>query len=195
MASGEQRIVLRPSCVTCGAAIQFDVTDYEQTTTMSLRIKCPNEHYNEFAIRGRVILSHVGFGNVSDIDSYLDVPEHIKSLIKESYVCVNENLPIAGIGVVRRSLDELLYQLGFTQRNLGDKVTALGVRFNNDVNFLQTYPTINRRLSIFRTISDLGGFYLHAQRTSVFNIATSEVSSYLYVVEAGIKEVWPRRTP
>lgn len=162
--------------------------------TISDRYVCENGHTTEVSIRNEKIIFRNTIPAVeSDIDDFIDVPAHIKTIVKEAYKCSAYDAPIAGASVVRRLLDELLYELGCTQPYLGAKVTQFESLCNSDQNFRQSHATLYRRLPLFRTIANLAGYHAHAQEKPIINVVKSEFEEYLHAVEGAIKDKWPNR--
>jgi hypothetical protein len=188
------RRILQTNCGRCGASIKIDVTDFEPNMSIPNIYSCQNGHAHTVLIRGGKILSIQPHPIVeSDIDEFVDVPDHIRTLVKEAYRCSASDAPIAGACIVRRLLDELLYELGFTTRYLGEKVTDFESRANNDSSFRQTNDTICRRIPIFKTIANLAGYHAHAQQRPIVSVVKTEFEEYLHAVEGAIKDRWPNR--
>jgi len=187
------RRILQTNCGKCNADIYIDVTDFEPNMTITNNYRCRNGHEVTVSVRnGRIILI-TPLAIESDIDDYTDVPLQMKILIKEAYKCSVADAPVAGACVIRRLLDELLYELGFTRSYLGRKITAFETRCNNDQNFRTRHDTLFRRLEVFRTIAKLSSYHAHAQERPIVDVIKSEFEEYLHVVEGAIKEKWPNR--
>ena len=188
-----QRRILQTNCGECGDSIRIDVTDFHPDMLISNLYTCANGHRHTILIKQAQIISITPHPIIeSDIDNFIDVPDHIKKLVKEAHKCSAFDTPVAGAGVVRRLLDELLYELGFTQTYLGAKVSQFENRCNNSPSFRQAHETICRRISTFQTIAGLGGYHGHAQ-SRIVDVVKSEFDVFLHVVEGAIKNHWPNR--
>jgi len=197
MATRIEKKTLRTNCGKCGSSIKIDATFFEPNAAITSNYQCKNGHEYTISVRGaRIIWMSPSPIIESDIDDFVDVPDHIKKLVKEAYKSSAYDIPIAGACVVRRLLDELLYGLGCRKKYVGSKVTEFETKCNNDPVFKQNYLTLFNRLSTFRTIASLGGYHAHAHGSPIVNVIKSEFDLYLHAVEASVKEKWPnRRSP
>jgi hypothetical protein len=195
MSGRPQRRIIRTSCGKCGGDIRVDITDFEPSIAITNSYRCENTHESTLYIRnGKILAVSLCPAVESDIEQFADVPDHIKTLVKEAYKCSAYDIPIAGACTVRRLLDELLYDLGFRNNFVGSKVTAFETKCNNDAPFKQTNETVFRRLAIFKTVAGLSGFHAHAQGTPITAVIKSEFEQYLHAVEGAIEDHWPRRS-
>jgi len=193
MPGRQRRTIIRTSCGKCSGEIRVDITDFEPGTVVTSSYQCQNTHESTLSVRnGRILAVSLCPAEESDIEQFADIPDHIKTLVKEAYKC-SAYISVAGACIVRRLLDELLYDLGFHHTFVGGKVTAFETRCNNDAPFRQTNETIFRRLAIFKTVAGLSGFHAHAQGTPITAVIKSEFEEYLHAVEGAIKDHWPRR--
>jgi hypothetical protein len=128
----------------------------------------------------------------SDVDQYIDVPDHIKDSLKEAYVCKNSKVGRAGACVVRLILDDLLHTVDCHQERPYAKVVHLEGKCHNDLAFSQQHASLCRRVDIFKTIASLAGYYAHGQM-KIVNVSPGEFELYLKAVEAAVKDRWPTR--
>lgn len=189
-----QRTTVMFNCGVCNAVVSIDVTDYHRKATVTDIYTCQNGHSATISIREGKIISRMT-QKTSDIEEYPDVPDYIKEIVTEAYTCSGLKVPKAGASLVRLLLDDLLYELGFTQGMCGNKVAALDNRCRNDAGFRQNHGTLCRRVSLFRTIGSLCGFHVHAQGRPITEVIQTEFDGYLVAVEGAVKERWPRRNP
>lgn len=193
MPHAPERRILQTNCGECDDPIRIDVTDFDPDALITNLYTCPNGHRYTIFIKQAQIISITPHPIIeSDIDDFVDVPDHVKKLMKEAYKCSAFEVPVAGVSVVRRLLDELLYDLGFTQKYLGTKVRRFQDRCNNDPGFRRAHGSLCRRISTFQTIAGLGGYHGHAQ-SRIVDVVETEFDVFLHVVEGAIKNRWPNR--
>jgi len=133
-------------------------------------------------------------GQTSDIDGYLDVPSHLREIIKEAYICLSEEAPKAGTCAVRLVLDDFLYEMNCKADRPLQKVQELESRCKKDSSFEIQWRSICRRIDIFKTIAGLGGYHAHPQK-NITNVLDSEFMAYLRAVEGAVTDYWPKRSP
>lgn len=175
------------NCSNCHELVEVDISSFEISLVITDHYYCSNNHKTELKIKGGKIIDKKTEIQ-SEIDKFPKVPDHLKILIKEAYVCQNAKTGKAGAMMVRLILDGLLFEMSYQERMVGEKVTHL----SNDCAtqpFKTNNDTLCRRIPIFRTISDLSGYHAHAQ-SNILDVVDSEFAQYLFTVEGAIKEKW-----
>lgn len=188
------RNIISTNCGICHTPINVDVTNFASGITIENNYNCQNGHIHTCSIRDGAFLDVSQTVTQSDIDTYQNVPDHIKDIINEAYMCQSWELTISGACVVRRLLDELLYHHGFDGRQVGTKVSQLQKRCNESARFERSHPSLCDRTGVFRTVADLAGFQAHAQGYQPINVLLGDFNMYLYAIETEIKTMYPEVT-
>ena len=178
------------NCSFCSKPIEINISAFHPGMSVSVPYYCENKHKTTFNLLSGKIIG-VDPREESDIVQYSNVPDNLKEIIREAYICKAEKASKAGMLMVRLMLDGLLWELGFQDRYVGDKVIKFEQKCNSDSSFKQQHKTIWSKIDVFRTISKLAGYHAHAQ-PDFFSVQQSEFETYLYIVEGAIKDKWPK---
>jgi len=175
------------TCSNCSELVEIDISAFEPSLAIKDYYFCKNQHKTELIIKNNKIFDK-NTGIESDIDTFPNVPPHLKTFIKEAYACQNAKTDKAGAMITRLVLDGLLWEMHYRQKMVGQKVDKL----KNDCSsqpFLTSNQAMCARVPLFETLSRLAGYHSHAQ-LDLLNVNSSEFAKYLYLVEAAIKERW-----
>lgn len=187
---GQNRTKITFDCPLCRRPIEIDISAFHQNMSVPVSYFCENSHKISVTLLGGKIIS-INPRDESDIVQYPNVPDHLKEIIREAYICKAEKAAKAGMCMVRLMLDGLLWELGFHDKYVGDKVKSFEQKCNSDANFKQQHATICAKVDIFRTISQLAGYHVHAQ-SSFHQVQQSDFETFMYIVEGAIKDRWPK---
>jgi hypothetical protein len=156
-------------------------------------VHCSGNHRTTIKVKGgRIIDLKAQRESPTDIDDYVDVPVHIKDVIKEAHICLAQDATKAGASMVRLVLDVLLFEKSFTNDQPMAKVNALEQRCQGGGSFESSNRPLCRRIVLLKTIAGLAGYHAHAQK-HFLNVLPEEFETYLVAVESAVKETWPRR--
>lgn len=178
------------TCSICREQVEIDISGFHPRISINDFCLCNNNHKTSVTIRGGKII----FKNTrveSDIVEYARVPDHLKEITKEAYVCMTEKVSKAGACMVRLMLDGLLWEIGFKDGFLGRKLNNFERKCKSDISFASNNKTIYDRIAIFRTISQLAGYHAHAQ-SGFLRVNPTEFEQYLHAVEGAIKDKWSK---
>jgi len=167
------------------------VSGYHHNAVVPVTAVCPNNHKNELKVTmGKIV--DVKTCEVSDIEKYIDVPPHIRDIVREAYICLSYGAHRAGTCAIRLVLDALLFAQGFQDRMTFTKVVKLETRCRRDYQFRQNRGILCQRINTFKDLAGLSGYYVHAQK-HVDDVIPSEFKMFLCMVEAAVKNCWPRK--
>lgn len=176
------------TCSICRLPVEIDISGFNPRISVPDFYLCNNGHKTSVIIRGGTIISK-NTRQESPLINSTTVPDHLKQIITEAYICIGEKAPKAGACMVRLMLDGLLWEMNFRRRMVGDKVTELETQCGIP-GFLTSNRTMCDRVPVFRTISNLAGYHAHAQSTFL-QVSPTEFEQYLHIVEGAIKDRWP----
>jgi len=174
---------------------QIDVSSFRASTIVEQTVFCPSNHRTTIKVKGGGIIDiKVQEIGETDVDDYVDVPAHIRDVVKEAHVCYAQGATKSGAMAVRLILDDLLFEKGFQEREPMQKVNAFEQRCRTDTGFEAANRSLFRRIDLFKTIAGLAGYHAHAQpQRSLFEVQPEEFHAYLMAVESAVKETWNRR--
>ncbi len=169
------------------------MSSFRTNAIVEQEVLCPDNHKTTIKVKGGGIIDVKAQKDApTDIDDYVNVPVHIKDVIKEAHICLAQDATKAGACMVRLVLDVLLFEKNFQTDQPMSKVNALEQMCGGGGSFESNNRPLCRRIALFKTIAGLAGYHAHAQK-HLFNVLPEEFQTYLAAVESAVKETWPQR--